>query len=96
VIRLTVVFLIEVFSMEHVMDSTHYLILDIKEQLDRIEEILTDGITTKTWLNIKEACIYTSLSVSTLKRAIAKGTLKASKQSGKILFNKKNLDRFLG
>lgn len=69
--------------------------MEIKEQLDRIENILIEGVTTKTWLNIKEASVYTSLSHSTLRRAIAKGTLKASKQTGKILFKKKDFDRYL-
>ncbi len=77
------------------MDIEYYHLMEIKEQLNRIENILIEGVTTKTWLDIKEAGVYTSLSTSTLRRAIAKGSLKASKRTGKILFKKKDLDRYL-
>ena len=77
------------------MESTYYLLIDIKEQLDRIEKVLNEGTSTKTWVDIKEASSYTSLSVTTLRRAVAKGTLKASRRTGKLLFNRLDVDRFL-
>jgi hypothetical protein len=49
-----------------------------------------------TIINICEIpLLYTSLSHSILRRAISKGTLKASRQTGKILFKKKDLDKYL-
>jgi len=35
------------------MDIENYHLLEIKEQLNRIERILIDGVTTNIWLNIK-------------------------------------------
>jgi len=77
------------------MDFEHYQLLELKEQLNRIEKILIDGVTTQTWLNIKDASTYCSLSVSTLRRAVQIGTLKASKRTGKMLFHTKDIDRYL-
>ena len=77
------------------MESTDHLLKDIKEQLDRIEKVLNEGTSTKTWVDIKEASSYTSLSVTTLRRAVAKCTLKASRRTGKLLFNRLDVDRFL-
>ena len=33
------------------MESTYYLLIDIKEQLDRIEKVLNEGTSTKTWVD---------------------------------------------
>ena len=38
------------------------------------------------WLNINAVCNYTSLSASTVRRAVYKGALKASRITGKMLF----------
>ena len=48
------------------------------------------------WLAIKDVCEYTGLSSSTLHRAIQKGELKVSKKTGKNLFKKEWIDKFLG
>ena len=47
------------------------------------------------WMDIKEACKYASVSDSTLRRAIAKGELKVSKATGKLLFKIDWVDRWL-
>lgn len=77
------------------MNIEYYHLNEIKEQLNRIERILIDWVTTQIWLNIKEASEYCSLSVSTLRRAVQKGTLKASRRTGKLLFHRKDIDRYL-
>ena len=77
------------------MDIENYHLLEIKEQLNRIERILIDGVTTNIWLNIKETATYCSLSVSTLRRAVQRGTLKVSRRTGKLLFHRKDIDRYL-
>ena len=49
-----------------------------------------------TWMSIKDAVQYTKLSDSTIRRAIKKGCLKVSKKTGKNLFQKSWIDKWLG
>ena len=46
-------------------------------------------------MDIKEACKYASVSDSTLRRAVRKGTLKVSKRTGKLLFKREWLNKWL-
>ena len=54
----------------------------IDGRLQNIEELLKaidknlDTRATKKWYSLKEASVYTSVSVSTLRRAVKKGELK--------------------
>ena len=48
------------------------------------------------WLALKDVCSYTGLSPSTIHRATQKGELKVSKKTGKNLFRREWIDRFLG
>ena len=68
-----------------------YLLL---EKLDEIKSILT-GRTNDKWLKIDEVCRYSSISDSTIRRAVRKGTLKASTSTGRLLFKKSNVDKWL-
>ena len=61
-------------------------LLPIREQLERIEKKL-DGRFSNKFLSITEVAKLTSLSPSTLRRAVAKGELKCSKKVGKLLFH---------
>ena len=67
------------------------------EIIDIIEEVkAVNKLESKNkWIGINQACDYTSLSHSTLRRAVKMGVLNASKRTGKILFTKLNLDRWL-
>ena len=66
----------------------------ILEKLDRIEKtILSDHL--EKWINIKEVSAYTSLSIPKIRRAIAKGEIKVSKNAGKLLFKKSWIDKWL-
>tara|TARA_Y100000591_G_C21584818_1_gene570163 strand:- start:191 stop:421 length:231 start_codon:yes stop_codon:yes gene_type:complete len=60
-------------------------LLPIKEHLERIEKKL-DGKYTNKYLSISQVAELTSLSQSTIRRAVAKGTLKCSRKLGKLLF----------
>ena len=60
-------------------------LLPIKEHLDRIEKKL-DGKYTNKYISIFQVAELTSLSQSTIRRAVAKGTLKCSRKLGKLLF----------
>ncbi|MFC1785712.1 helix-turn-helix domain-containing protein [Candidatus Neomarinimicrobiota bacterium] len=46
-------------------------------------------------MNLKELSNYTSLSESTIRRAIKKGQLKCSIRTGKLLFNITDAKRWL-
>ena len=66
----------------------------ILEQLDEIKSMLTGKINDK-WLTIKELTKYSNLSESTIRRAVKRGTLKASNQTGRLLFKYTDVDNWL-
>ena len=47
------------------------------------------------WLNISQAAQYAKLSEQTIRRYSKFGSLKVSKKTGRLLFQKSNLDRWL-
>ena len=47
------------------------------------------------WMSLKDVISYTSLSASTIRRAIHKGKLKASTATGKYLFKESSVERWL-
>ena len=68
---------------------------EIINQLRNIQQ----SISTKTEdgrLTLKDDCQYTGLSPSTIYRATQKGELKVSKKTGKNLFRREWIDKFLG
>mgnify|MGYP001261081413 CR=1 FL=1 len=66
----------------------------ILELLNEIKD-LNEGKKSERWLCIKDVCKYTSMSDSTIRRAVKKGTLKASHSTGKLLFKVSSIDRWL-
>ena len=66
----------------------------IIEILSKIKDKLNNRLT-HSWVNIKQVCNYTSLSESTIRRAIQKGALKVSTTTGKLLFKTSDIDRWL-
>ena len=66
----------------------------IEDRLERLESLVSKVVKEK-WFDLERASIYTGLSTRTLRRAINKGTLTHSKTTGKILFRREWLDRFL-
>jgi len=69
-------------------------LLPIREQLERIEKKL-DGRFSNKFLSITEVAKLTSLSPSTLRRAVAKGELKCIKKVGKLLFHEDAVRKWL-
>ena len=69
-------------------------LIPIREQLKRIEDKL-DGNYKNRFLSIREVSNLASISQSTIRRAVAKGTLKCSKRLGKVLFPEKEVGRWL-
>ena len=64
------------------------------ELLNEIKSLIL-GKVNERWLTIKEVCQYSSVSESTVRRAIRKGALKASNSTGKLLFKVSSVDRWL-
>ena len=58
-------------------------ILEVIEHCNKIDNTNRDN-----WLTLKEACIYCSLSESTLRRATIRANLKVSRETGKLLFKR--------
>jgi|TARA_B100000315_G_scaffold241273_1_gene262003 excisionase family DNA binding protein len=69
-------------------------LIPILEQLERIEKKV-DGIKTNRYLDIQKSADFTSLSISTLRRAVARGSLKCSRTRGKLLFRESDIERWL-
>ncbi len=69
-------------------------LIPIREQLERIEKKL-DGSFKNQFLSINQVSKLTSLSPSTIRRAIAKGELKCSKRLGKLLFQEIDVRKWL-
>ena len=70
-------------------------LIPFKEQLDRIEKKI-DGKYSNKFLDINQVAHLTSLSQSTIRRAIKRGELKCSKKLGKLLFKVEWVDNWLG
>ena len=66
----------------------------IIEMLEELKSLVITNHHNK-WMNINEICNYTSVSESTIRRAVRRGTLKASTSTGRLLFKKSNVDKWL-
>jgi len=64
------------------------------ELLNDIKSLIL-GKEAKKWMNISEVSNYTSMSSSTIRRAIKKGVLKVSRSTGKLLFKTEWVDKWL-
>ena len=69
-------------------------IITILERLDRIERKI-DRKMSNRYLNIGKVSNLTSLSISTIRRAVAKGELKCSRRLGKLLFQESAVRKWL-
>ncbi len=63
--------------------------------LSKIDARLERLTKPHDWIGVKEAARYCGLSVSTIRRAVRVGSLKCSRRSQKMLFKRKDLDRWL-
>lgn len=66
----------------------------IVELLNEIKTLIL-GKVNERWLTIREVAEYTSVSESTIRRAIKKGVLKASDNTGRLLFKVSDVDSWL-
>jgi len=66
----------------------------IKEQLNRIEEKI-EGKHPVQFLDIKQVSELSTLSTSTIRRAVSIGRLKCSRKLGKLLFKHSEVLKWL-
>ena len=66
----------------------------INESLKEIKSLIQDKIANR-WMDIKEVSALTSVSTSTIRRAVRKGVLKASTSTGKLLFKVSDVEKWL-
>ena len=69
-------------------------IFAIIEKLNQIEKKI-DGKFSNRYLSINQVANLTSLSTSTIRRAIKRGQLKCSKKLGKLLFLESDINKWL-
>ena len=69
-------------------------LIPIREQLERIEKKL-DGSFKNQFLSINEVSKLTSLSPSTIRRAVAKGKLNCNRRLGKLLFLESDVRKWI-
>ena len=67
----------------------------IVELLKEIKGMLTGNKPNDKYLDVKEASEYSSVSISTIRRNVKSGQLKASTKLGKILIKKSDLENWL-
>ena len=73
---------------------TNTELLPIREQLNRIEEKI-DGKHPVQFLDIKQVSKLSTLSMSTIRRAVSLGSLKYSRKLGKLLFKQSDVLKWL-
>ena len=73
---------------------TYDEIAPIIERLDNIQKKLDSKLTNK-YLSIIQVADLTSLSNSTIRRAVVKGQLKCSKKLGKLLFQESDVRKWI-
>tara|TARA_B100001105_G_scaffold107047_1_gene85757 strand:+ start:769 stop:1005 length:237 start_codon:yes stop_codon:yes gene_type:complete len=66
----------------------------MKDVLDELRDIVQEK-SSNVWMDISETVKYSSVSESTIRRAVRTGELKVSKATGKLLFKIDWIDKWL-
>ncbi len=69
-------------------------LLPIRELLEKIDKKL-DGKFSHKYLNINEVARISSLSTSTIRRAVNRGELKYVRRKGKLIFKDSEVDKWI-
>ena len=78
------------------MKYVNDMIIPIMERLDRIESLLSKSIgRIQKLMTIKDISMYCNLSETTIRRGVMNGTLKPFKDTGKKLFRRQDVHRWL-
>ena len=76
------------------MIQLNEVLIPVIERLDRIEKIVKGNQVSKL-MTIKDIMSYASLSETTIRRHIQRGTLKPFKDDGKKLFRRTDVNNWL-
>ena len=76
------------------LSMTYDEIAPIIKRLDNIQKKLDSKLSNK-YLSIIQVADLTSLSTSTIRRAVVKGQLKCSKRLGKLLFQESDVRKWI-
>jgi len=76
------------------MQTLNEILIPLMERLDRIERSIKQNQVSKI-MTIKDLVSYSSLSETTIRRNIQRGTLKPFKKNGKKLFRRTDVDNWL-
>ena len=79
---------------EYPMIQLNEALIPVVERLERIESKLDEKQVPKL-MTIKDIISYASLSETTIRRHINRGTLKPFKENGKKLFRRNDIDNWL-
>lgn len=66
----------------------------ILEEIRELKTLFNQRVSER-WLSITEVTQYTSLSDSTIRRAVRKGHLKCSRRTGKLMFKTIEVERWI-
>ena len=66
----------------------------MKDVLDELRDIVQEK-SSNVWMDISDTVNYSSVSESTIRRAVRTGELKVSKATGKLLFKIDWIDKWL-
>ena len=69
----------------------------LMDDLSQIQSILSEisSVRLEYWMDVKEAAKYAKVSETTIRRAVAKGELQVSRKTGKLLFMRGWIYRWL-
>ena len=71
---------------------TEYRVIELLQEL---KSIMLGKKKDDSWMDINKASKYCDVSCATLRRNVESNRLKASKQTGKMLFKKSELEEWL-
>ena len=72
------------------------ILIPILEKLERIEDIISGQAKEREALmTVKDVSVYAKCCEATIRRALAKGTIMPLKTTGKKLFRRVDVDRWL-
>ena len=80
---------LEGFEYDKTIDG---LILEAALMMYKLDQIVMER---EYWMDVKEAAEYAKVSETTIRRAVAKGELKVSRKTGKLLFRRYWINNWL-
>ena len=70
-------------------------LIEMNMRLSNLEQLVRNIVEPNQWMDIRKAAKYSGVSETTLRRSVNRGTLKCSHRTGKLLFQRHVIDRWL-